>query len=276
MMDFIEKLKYLCLSTLCILAFSGCKGLFGEKEEETPQTPSITFSETLEESREFDMGGGQFSLSFTSALDWKIVVEGNTKSVGWINVAPSSGKAGKAKVAITISENNGYEDRGAIVSINSGELSESFDIFQTAKETLDISASTVDIDCHSQTFDITITSNVEYQVQIADKCTSWLHLQENTKSVPADTILTFVADKNEEILPRDGSIVITDGKKTLTVKVNQKGDTSIQEREKEILHELREALSINNDDFEYWGQPWDPSIPVEQWARVKFENGYVT
>lgn len=276
-MKTIGKFQNLYLAFLCILAFAGCSGLVAENtEEETPKTPSITFTEVLEQAREFDMDGGQFSLSFTSTLDWKIVVEGNTKSVGWINVAPSSGKAGKAKVAVTIQANNGYEDRSAIVSVNSGDLSESFEISQTAKEMLEISTSSVDIDYHSQTFDITLTSNVEYQVQIADKCISWLHLQENTKSVPTDTILTFVADKNEEILPRDGSIVITDGKKTLTVKVNQKGDTSIQEREKEILHELREALSINNSDFEYWGQPWDPSIPVEQWARVKFENGYVT
>lgn len=31
-MDIFEKLKYLCLSTLCILALAGCSGLFGEKE----------------------------------------------------------------------------------------------------------------------------------------------------------------------------------------------------------------------------------------------------
>ena len=263
-MKTIGKFQNLYLAFLCILAFAGCSGTFGEKEEETPKTPSITFTEVLEQAREFDMDGGQFSLSFTSALDWKIVVEGNTKSVGWINVAPSSGKAGKAKVAVTIQANNGYEDRSAIVSVNSGDLSESFEISQTAKEMLEISTSSVDIDYHSQTFDITLSSNVEYKVQIEDNCSSWLHLKEDTKSVPADIILTFVADKNEDILPRSGSVVITDGKKTLTVKVNQKGDTSIQEREKEILHELREALSINNSDFEYWGEPWDPSIPVER------------
>lgn len=276
-------MRKIILSVLFILSLAGCSGHIEEKEDENENNepvltqPSIKFEgEELKDSLDFGMRGGDLKLVFTSSVDWNIVVEESTKSVGWIKAVPSSGKAGKAQVALSVSANDDYEDRAATVTLNAGDLSKSFEIVQNGKETISVSPSTVELDALSQTFSVTVNSNVDFQVSIDESCTSWLRLQEETKSAPVDTVLAFIADKNEGIDVRSGYVTITGGGRNLTLKVTQEGDTSAQDREKEILLELRKSLTINNTDFEYWGQPWNPEIPVEQWAGLTFENGYVT
>ena len=248
----------------------------GEEPEPKPETPSLVVAGKPGDKLDLGKGGGSVDLSFTTNVDWEITVEPSAKSVGWVSVNPSSGKAGKHIVKVSVEPNESYENRVATMTLRAGELAESFTISQSFKEVLSVSVGSVALDASSQEFELTVNSNVEYEVEVSESGRGWIRQAEGTRAAPTDKVFRFSVDRNESLEPRKGSVVFSDGNTTISVEVTQEGDTSAREREKEILRELRESLTINNTDFEYRGSPWDPEIPVEQWAGLTFENGFVT
>lgn len=276
----INVMRRFIIPAICLFLISGCVKPMddpGEEPEPKPETPSLVVDGKPGDKLDLGKGGGSVDLSFTTNVDWEITVEPSAKSVDWVSVDPSSGKAGKHSVKVSVEPNESYENRGATMTLRAGELTESFTISQSFKEVLSVSVGSVALDAGSQEFELTVNSNVEYEVEVSESGRGWIRQAEGTRAAPTDKVLRFSVDRNESLEPRKGSVVFSDGNTTISVEVTQEGDTSAREREKEILRELRESLTINNTDFEYrGGSPWDPEIPVEQWAGLTFENGFVT
>lgn len=195
----------------------------GEEPEPKPETPSLVVAGKPGDKLDLGKGGGSVDLSFTTNVDWEITVESSAKSVDWVSVNPSSGKAGKHIVKVSVEPNESYENRVATMTLRAGELAESFTISQSFKEVLSVSVGSVALDASSQEFELTVNSNVEYEVEVSESGRGWIRQAEGTRAVPTDKVLRFSVDRNESLEPRKGSVVFSDGKTSQTVEVTQEG-----------------------------------------------------
>lgn len=94
-------------------------------------TPEITIPSTEDLTPAIAAEGGSATVSFKSAADWTAAVSA-TKAGEWISVSPTSGKAGDAKITITVQKNEDSEAREAAVTIKSGTVSKEIKVSQEA------------------------------------------------------------------------------------------------------------------------------------------------
>ena len=94
-------------------------------------TPEITIPSTEDLAPAIAAEGGSATVSFKSAADWTVSVS-TTKAGEWISVSPTSGKAGDAKITITVAKNEDSEVREATVTIKSGTVSKEVKVSQAA------------------------------------------------------------------------------------------------------------------------------------------------
>lgn len=106
-------------ATLLLLASCG---------EKLPD-PAIDIPTTEDLAPAFTRDGGSTTVAFHSATDWTVSVN-VTKAGEWISVSPTSGKAGDAKITITVQENQDSEAREATVTIKSGAVSKDIKVSQ--------------------------------------------------------------------------------------------------------------------------------------------------
>ncbi len=94
-------------------------------------TPEITIPSTEDLTPAIAAEGGSATVSFKSAADWTAAVSA-TKAGEWISVSPTSGKAGDAKITITVQKNEDSEAREATVTLKSGTVSKEIKVSQEA------------------------------------------------------------------------------------------------------------------------------------------------
>ena len=214
-------LSVIAILATAFMAFTAC-------EEEG--SGEITISD--EASKElFDNGisfastpdGGKLSatLSFDAPSPWSATVgdAAETKAEPWLNVDPASGPAGPATITVTAQENTGDEDRSAVVTITSGDLSLSFNVSQQANLQQKPSV-TVELDKQSAQMSVGETLELLATV-LPDQEAVWFSSNENVATVAgehrADVVGTYI---------NVGTVTaVGEGEAIITAKV---GDTSAQ------------------------------------------------
>ena len=108
-------------ATLLLLASCG---------EKLPD-PAIDIPTTEDLAPAFTRDGGSTTVAFHSATDWTVSVN-VTKAGEWISVNPMSGKAGDARITITVQKNEDTEAHEAVVTIQSGNIRKLVQVTQEA------------------------------------------------------------------------------------------------------------------------------------------------
>lgn len=121
--------KLFALATVLI----GLSAVSCSKTPDTPVSPKIDIDE---KTVSFAAAGEEKSVKFETNMDWTISVPADAT---WATVTPTSGKSGKATVAVKVLKNDGAE-RTAELTITAGTKSEKITIKQTAAAEVPVGA----------------------------------------------------------------------------------------------------------------------------------------
>ena len=227
-----------------------------EEKKITPDPEPIVVPDKLELSAGTDVkptftsDGGDVQISFTASTPWTASVI-NTRADNWISVSPSSGNAGSASVTVTVDASTSYDERGATVRISCGTVNEDVVVTQKQLDALILSPSRQEMTVKGGTITIKAMSNVSYTYEIGEDCAAWV-TEEKTKGLVSTDYMFRVAP-NEQVEPREGTIVFNGAGKSETVHIYQHGITPTMVISKnrfvvdEFENEIKVEVSSNVD-----------------------------
>lgn len=194
--------------------------LFSCDKKETKDSIIIPNQEDL--TPYFDVYGGSESVMFTASSEWVAVVLNDSENK-WVSVSPSNGQGGDGTLFITAKENTTTDDRTATIELRCGTAKKQILATQRQKNSLVLTKSKFDVLADGDTVQIEVKANVDYTVSIDEKSAGWIE-KEQTKSIQTTTFNIVVA-KNEEVTPREGKVVVSDGTLSETIVISQYGAT---------------------------------------------------
>lgn len=100
-----------------------------DKDEPSITSGSITFPSSEDTRPIFLPQGGTTFVSFTAEGDWTATLTATTRD-SWITISPNSGGKGKAKITISVTPNETYDERNATIILNCEESSEKIIVTQ--------------------------------------------------------------------------------------------------------------------------------------------------
>jgi len=234
--------KILTLLAIALVGITSCKP---EEEEITP--PEI-YLNVHHEDIVFPSDGGEDSFEIESNTDWVI-----TNDADWLTVEPSEGK-GNGLITLTASASDVYDDRNTVITVRSGDKTETFTVTQKYAEALLVTKNKFDIPQEGGEFSVEVQSNISYDVIIDEDSQSWITEVPSSKALSTYTHTFSVAD-NPDTTKRDGCIeIIGSNGKTETVNVYQaqkdelvlsKSEETVPARGGEVRVQLR-----SNVDYE--------------------------
>lgn len=175
------------------------------------------------QSLSFGLTGGTRAVEVSAEASWTA-----RTSASWIDVNPSSGKAGTSNINITATANNSINDRTDFVYVCIGDNYKEIRVDQPGMY-LNVSNTYLSLAATGGNKSISISSNTDWEVT---SCPNWITL--NTKSGTGNADLTISTNNNESVYARDGIIKIGNKARTIsrTISVTQNGhtfDTDTQE-----------------------------------------------
>ena len=261
-----NRLLYTIFSVALLLnACSGDSSPSSEPTQTTTLQDKIIISATENTSPILSQKGGSSSLTFNASSSWT-----TTSSAGWCTISPSSGQTGINTITFTATENENYNDRVAIVTIKSGNASQTITISQVQKDAIVLALKEHEVSYNTTTLDFEVQTNVSLTVSISDDAKSWI-TQADTRILHNET-LHFNLSKNEGSVERNGVITIKGGDIIQTVTVKQGFNFLVKERD--ILMDFYKATGGNkwthNDN-------WGSEKPLNEWYGIHTDpNGHVT
>ena len=127
----MKKSLYL-FSVLLIVGFSF---LWGCSDDETgKETEPDVVSEIVSELN-FTTGGNNQTITFTTNKEWVAAVSSPQGDAFWCSISPSSGAAGTVNITVSTTDNTGYDDRSATITIKTGNSVKTLTISQQGKKT---------------------------------------------------------------------------------------------------------------------------------------------
>ena len=164
----------------------------------------------------FGAEGGKTTLSFNATARWTISCD-----EAWISFDSKDGTAGDMNVMMSVTPNDGFEDRQADVVISVGTSSNVIKVKQDG-----LSEFTVQIpytlDAEAQMITIDIKSNVEYRYEISEDAKDWISIPE-LKSIPTESQLSFAISANSDLVARTGKILVIADNSAYCLLVKQYG-----------------------------------------------------
>ena len=206
-------MKRLFAFLFVVVAFVACT-------EDAPETPSVPPTITIEtpEPPAISDEGGETVVEFVAPEPWVVEI-GTTRAEEWITVEPMSGEAGNAKITITTTPNDTYDDREATISIKAGTMEETITITQTQKNGLVASDKEFEVDYLGGTIDFDISTNVDMTVTISDDAKDWIS-EVSTRALETKS-LSFEIAPHMSTASRTGEITIAGGGLEQTIVVKQ-------------------------------------------------------
>ena len=168
----------------------------------------------------------------------------------------------------TVDENASYDTRSAEIIFTNKEnsLKETVKVIQMQKDALVIAKSeyTINPEGGNLSFEVqassipnmTIESNGEWITQVATRTLNNYAYHFTIKKLTTDE-------------GREGKIIFNTGELTQAVTIKQKGLKEVRDHETQIMHELYNALKLNDTDYECLGYNynWSLKTPIEQWQE---------
>ena len=212
--------------------------------------------------------GGTVAVEVKSNVD--VAVELPT-DVDWLHENTSRGVSTNTYY-FDIAPSDELDQRTAEVVFTNKEngLSEVVKITQMQKDAIVLAESVYEFGVDGGNLDFEIQTNVDVTVTISDDAKDWIQ-QVETRALETKTLYFNVSACSAEE-DREGTLTISGGSATQTIKVTQSGLKEILEKEREALIAFYKATDGDN-----WRRKdnWCSDKPVSEWYGVSCTNGRV-
>lgn len=171
---------------------------------------------STKETLSFGHPSGSQSIEIESEASW------TATCTGWISVSPTSGKAGKTNVTISVPNNASVNNRSGSVYFN---IADNNNIEVPVKQegvTLEVSTDNVSFNSFGSTQSVTITSNDNWSISSKPE---WVSIDKT--SADGDATIQISTVENNTTIAKSGEIVIftNDGVASKTIQVRQDAKT---------------------------------------------------
>ncbi len=178
------------------------------------------------------------------------------------------------KFYFTAKANEGYDSRSAIIIFSNAEtnLADTVTVTQAQKDAIVLATNEYNFGTEGGQLDFEILTNVDVTVTIADDCKNWI-TQVETRALETKKLFFNIAACDTLAVDRTGSITLSGGNVTQTIKVTQSGINEILEAERAALIEFYKATGGDN-----WknNTNWCSDKPVGEWYGVSSSDFRVT
>lgn len=181
------KVKFYLTFLLCLYVFASCS-----QEEDVQPVFSI---ETTGDITIASSANSKISIRFTSSREWEA-----STSVDWLTISPAQGEAGSASLSVTAnSENTAKDTREAIITLKSGEVTQSITISQDPAEYVKPEKNTYDFGAEGGSVVVNFTTNVPQ-----GELTIWSYKDGDWLINDVDTRIVFSNQLKLKALPNTG------------------------------------------------------------------------
>ena len=253
------------LLTVILLAVM-CAGFIscGDDElNEEPQEPIIDEITISNGSFDFEVIGGEQTLSLSTNRDWTITIANTANGENWCTVTPLNGKAGDNNIQIRVAANKGYDDRNVSLTIAAGGTSRTVIINQKQQNALTLTANKFEVGKNGGKINVEVKANIQYEVIISETSKSWISQSAKTRGLTSNN-LSFDIAPSEEYDKRTGEIIIKSGELSETVHVYQSGEGVLLLTKSEYsVSDKGETIAVDlKSNFEF-----DIKMPDVDWVQ---------
>lgn len=201
-----------------MVSFTACSS-------DDPLVPSITVPVGTEnyfgKNIDFDSSAGEKSITFNANMDWKVEAP---QGIDWCKVSPQAGSAGTQKVTISVTDNDTYDDRSAVLRFSVGDSTKTIIVNQKQLDALTLTADKFEVPQEGGSIDVEVKSNIDFTYTIPEEFQSWIHASSSrgTRALTSHH-LSFAIDASEEYEKREGQIVVKSANKEEIVHIYQGG-----------------------------------------------------
>lgn len=162
-----------------------------------------------------------FEITVTANKSWTSTINYNDSQKDWCEYHPASmditndmSMSTFTNVRLMIAQNTSGEERSATITITTGDISKSFTIKQKQNDVISLSTDLIKSNSNGGNYQIEVTSNIDYDVQIPTEHQDWVKFSNRTKAISTNNIEFTIApnlnyDKREcdiYIIPKNGII----------------------------------------------------------------------
>lgn len=230
-----------------------------------PLVPSITVPTGSEnyfgKNIDFQTTASSKDITFNSNMDWNIEVPQN---IDWCKVSPTSGNAGTQNVTISVSDNETYDDRSAVLRFCVGDSTKTIIVNQKQLDALTLTADKFEIPQEGGNIDVEVKSNIDFTYVIPEEFASWIHASSRGSRALTSHHLSFSISASEEYEKREGQIIIKSGNKEEVVKIYQGGGglLTLTSNDISVGSEGGTAEIVVNSNFDF-----DIEMPNVDWLK---------
>lgn len=207
-------------------------------------TPTLSLDK---EALEFDVSGGEASITVSTNLEWTY-----SSNSEWASVSKDGNK-----VIVVASVNTQPATREAVITVSGGDLEKKVTVTQAAAA-FGIDKSEITLEKSAgETDQIVVTSSEDWTVS---SDADWLEAVRDGDNIVVKTLSENAGPEREAI------VTVTSGAETITINVTQKGLTGL-ELDKAALIAL-----YNSTNGASWTNSWDLEEPIENWYGVELED----
>ena len=179
--------------------------------------------------------GGEISVQVQHNIDYEITIEDGGDE--WITPIQTKAYIQEDVLSFEISQNNLYDQRFARIYIKdkNSDVSEYITVSQKQKDAITITADKFEIGKEGGVIEIDIKANVDYNVEIAEYCKSWIRQKPNidTRGLVTNK-LSFEVVPSDEAQKREGQIFIKGETLSETIRIYQAGERVLVLSDKEL------------------------------------------
>ena len=162
-----------------------------------------------------------FEITVTANKSWTSTINYNDSQKDWCEYHPASmditndmSMSTLTNVRLMIAQNTSGEERSATITITTGDISKSFTIKQKQNDVISLSTDLIKSNSNGGNYQIEVTSNIDYDVQIPTEHQDWVKFSNRTKAISTNNIEFTIApnlnyDKREcdiYIIPKNGIV----------------------------------------------------------------------
>ena len=162
-----------------------------------------------------------FEITVTANKSWTSTINYNDSQKDWCEYHPASmditndmSMSTFTNVRLMIAQNTSGEERSATITITTGDISKSFTIKQKQNDVISLSTDLIKSNSNGGNYQIEVTSNIDYDVQIPTEHQDWVKFSNRTKAISTNNIEFTIApnlnyDKREcdiYIIPKNGIV----------------------------------------------------------------------
>lgn len=163
-----------------------------------------------------------FEITVTANKSWTSTINYNGSQKDWCEYHPASTDitndmpmSAFTNVRLMIAQNTSGEERSATITITTGDISKSFTIKQKQNDVISLSTDLIKSNSNGGNYQIEVTSNIDYDVQIPVEHQDWVKFSNKTKTVSTNNI-EFTIAPNLDYDKRECDIYIIPQNETVT------------------------------------------------------------